>query len=128
VAFASFEIIEVLKGSPVSTTPGRIEVRLFPPGSEWETIQANVPEDDYLLFLYNEADWRAATGRPSIDPELEAMTYFRPNDQALLREIDGSVSTIKFYRTACEHGLDRFPLTVEGVPFEDLLQEVRDLD
>lgn len=125
IAFIGVSLDEVIKGEPNVREDGRIEIRLFTPGSEWDWMLANVPDEEYLFFLLNESGWRQATGRPSRDPDLEAVTYFRPNDQSMLRNIDGHLAVMKALETSCLFGGDRFPLQLNGEPFGEILADVR---
>jgi len=127
LAFISITTGEILKGIPASVTAGQVEVRLWPAGSNWDEIRNDLPDEEYLFFLYNDAEHRSDHDLPSDDAELEATTYFRPNDQAVIRELDGVVSTFEYFAAACQYGMDRFPLGLEGAAFEEVVQQVREL-
>lgn len=88
---------EVLKGTPNMRDPGLIEVSLDVPWPEWEDVLLpNLPAEDDVFFLMNDAQQRAELGFPEDDPKTSPFLYWRPNgDQAVLRLTAGRVDVIE---------------------------------
>jgi hypothetical protein len=115
---------DVLKGVPNTTKQGEILVQLWRSGP-FETVKANIPDELDLFFLINDAAHLARIGEESRDPEAAAVTYWRPNDQAVIRNIDGYVNVVAKDDIEQEWGPDRFPLHLDGRPFEEVVDQVR---
>lgn len=120
--WATVAVEDILKGEPITRNPGTIEVMLWFPG-QWDTVRTNVPSEDALFFLmYDTAD-AIRRGDDIRNPEWSRYTYWRPNDQAVLRNIDGRVSVIARDEIIEEWGPDRFPVPLEGQPFDDVVSQ-----
>jgi hypothetical protein len=91
VAYARFEIEEVLKGETVSRAVGSVEVQVSIAGEDWDPSEASpLPDHEHLLFLMHEATYHRELGKPPRDySEIAPFAYFIPSPQAVLRNIDG---------------------------------------
>ena len=110
---------EVLKGSPMMREAGFIEVSLDSPWNGWEQhLRMNLPNDDNVFFLMNDAQQRSELGFPEDDTETSPFLYWRPNgDQAVLRLLDGQVEVI-------EPIVGRYPSALDGVTSEEVRDRV----
>lgn len=124
VAYVTVAIGEVLKGAPVSRTPGYVEVQLGYSPPELDGIRANLPQHDALWFLMHEETIRPRP--PEHDSEIAPFAYFGSNDlQGVIRNVDGDVRVIKPNWIKRVFGKDFFPLPLEGTSFDDLVDQVR---
>lgn len=126
LAYATVSINEVIQGTPVSRTPGFVEVGLGPASQELvDEIRAALPQEESLWFLMYELNIRPRP--PQNDSEIAEFAYFASNDlQGVLRNIGGAVRVIRPEWTA-ELGPDHFPLQLQGTSFVDLIDDVREL-
>jgi hypothetical protein len=109
---------EVLKGAPKMREPGYIEVSLDSPWKGWESLRANLPNEDDVFFLMNDALQRSELGFPEDDPTTSPFLYWRPNgDQGVLRLIDGKVDVI-------EPIVGRYPIELNGLPSDELVDQI----
>jgi hypothetical protein len=116
---AIVRVDEVLKGTPSMREPGTIEVSLDVPWPHWEDVLLpNIPTEDHVFFLMNDAQQRAESGYPEDDPKTSPFLYWRPNgDQAVLRFNAGRVDVI-------EPILGRYPSDLAGAPYWQVAQAV----
>ena len=121
--WATVAVEDVLKGEPVTRTPGTVEVLLWPSGP-WKRVSENVPSESALFFLMNEAAHLLRRGETIRDPEWAQYVYWRPNDQAVLRDFGGRISVIARDEVIDEWGADRFPLPLDGRPFDQIVSQV----
>jgi hypothetical protein len=122
--WAEFRVSDVLKGQPASRVSGFVDVALSPAGS-WEYAADNVPDEEVILFLMNEAAYRERYGQVSVDPEAEQYMYWRPNPQGFLRNVDGQVDVFDRDRMATDYGRQDFPMTTVGHEFRDVIEAIR---
>jgi hypothetical protein len=129
MAWMDVSVDEVLKGEPQSRKEGIISIELEPtiePG--WDKILANVPEHQHVFFLMNEEQHRFREALPPFDAQLDRYTYFRPNDQAVLRLVSGRLWLIEPDQLT----RGRYPSELQGQPFSDvraaILASVADSD
>lgn len=122
--FGVVEITEVLKGEPVSRTPGLIEVAGL--GRSSMTID-DLPGGEFIIFLMNHAQQREERGLPpSADPD-DRFHYERPNGyQCVLREIDGVIDIIDG-PAGWEEAFGPFPSGLDGKPIDELAEDLRAL-
>jgi hypothetical protein len=117
-------IDDVLKGEPRSRDPGVVSIELEPiVEPSWVDIQANLPDGEHIFFLMNEEQHRQREGLPPFDSKLDPFTYFRPNDQAVLRIAEDSVWLIEPEQLA----EGRYPEGLQGQSAEVVLNEIRSL-
>ena len=122
--WARFAITETLKGNPVSREPGFIDIVLSSNPS-WSLANANVPDEELVLFLMNEEAYMARYGMESIEPDLEHFEYWRPNEQAVVRNVDGKTAVIDSEQMLTDYGADAFPLSVMGDDFDATVGAIR---
>ena len=122
--WAQFQVEEVLKGSPVSRSPGFIDVVLTS-SPAWQWAEGNVPDEQMVLFLMNEEAYRARVGQESVDRDVEHFEYWRPDEQAVVRNVDGKVGVIDTDRMLTDFGPDVFPMTVLDDNFDATVSAIR---
>jgi len=122
--WARFEIDDVLKGNPVSRTPGFVDVMLTS-SPAWSFASSNVPDEQVVVFLMNEEANRARVGEAPTEPELEHYEYWRPDEQAVVRNIGGKVGVIDAERMRIDYGSDVFPMTVLGDDFDATVSAIK---
>lgn len=126
LAYASVAVEEVLKGDPVSRTPGFIEVQLAPISDSFDLRSNPLPTEEYIWFLVYEPDWRAAIGRKPVDSDIAPFAYFRPNHhQAVIRSDGGFVSAPLIENIEGAYGSAGFPVDREAQLFASLVAEIR---
>jgi hypothetical protein len=122
-------IDEALKGTPASAQPGIIEITDEGSGSWWSDYpdghrpDVPIPAVTTLLFLRNEA---AAQIRYGYTPEPgDEYLYYMPGvHQNVLTELEGKVYVPQTPRMRRWYGNNFFPLPLEGVAWEKLINEV----
>ena len=124
--WATVGVDDVLKGDPLTRSPDTIEVMLYLTGP-WDIVRVNLPAEEALFFLVNDTADATRRGEEISDPEWSRYVYWRPNDQAVLRNIDGQVSVIARDEIIEVWGADRFPVPLEGQPFDDVVNQVKAL-
>lgn len=124
VAYVTVAIGEVLKGAPVSRTPGYVEVQLGYSPPQLDSIQASLPQHDALWFLMHDVTIRPRP--PEHDSEIAPFTYFGSNDlQGVMRNVDGEVRVIKPEWIEEVFDASFFPLPLEGTSFDEVVEQVR---
>ncbi len=121
--WAHVAIDEVLKGQPALRSDF-LEVAMGT-AAGWELARDNIPNEEFVLFLMNEASYRDRYGQDPIDPETETYMYWAPNDQAVFREVDGKMQPANAQRMRDEYGDNRFPLGLAGDSFNGVVDRVR---
>jgi hypothetical protein len=122
--WAKFEISDVLKGVPVSREPGFIDVRLTT-SEGWQYAVETVPDEEIVLFLMNDAAYKARYGQEPVDPVNEPYIYWRTNPQGVLRNVDGQVDVIDRELIGMDYGEHNFPMTVVGDSFDTTIETIR---
>lgn len=116
VAVITFEIVELLKGQPMSRVEKTVDLLSYDgDGNSWR-LRSNLPDGEHLLFLMNVGDVEGADAT-----EDERYSYFLPSYQTVLREIDGRV--VLFDAQTATEFLER----LDGRPFEEVVGDVRGL-
>ena len=122
--WAKFELSDVLKGKPASRVPGFIDV-LLTSSDAWEYAVDTVPNEEVILFLMNEADYKARFGQETADPEADKYVYWRTNPQAVLRNVGGEVDVIDRDVIGMDYGRNHYPMTIVGDDFEQTIDAIR---
>ena len=124
VVFGVVAIDEVLKGEPEMQVAGQILVaRLGRTGMS----AADLPRGRVLLFLKNYALWRSEGGYEVSPDAADRFYYTRPNGyQCVLRDIDDTVRIVDG-PDGWEAALGPFPSQLDGRPFEEVLDRVKEL-
>jgi hypothetical protein len=118
---ALVEIVETLKGQPNTRVEGIIQVQNL----GWGMTDADLPGDEVVLFLFNDAALRKEYGVGLSDPENQPFRYVRPNPyQTALRIIDGEFRFLRPGRT--DRGYRQlFPAELDGRKVESLVNDIR---
>ena len=125
--YARVVVSAVLKGEPLSRTPGVVEV-LLEPGSEDVLNGLTYPTEDALWFLKSRAKEGELLGRPPVSSEIAPYSYFRPNTyQAVIRNIDSESWPMFPDMVKRSYGNHEFPVDWTRKPFDSLLGDVREL-
>lgn len=127
IVYASVTVDEVLKGVPVSRTPGAVEVQLTIAARSFDVRSVSAPTEEYLWFLIYEPTHRIELGKPLVNSEIAPFAYFRPNQyQAVLRNFNGDVEVPIAVRVSAAYGANKFPLPLQGQRFQLLVDDVRE--
>lgn len=121
VAVITFAIDEVVKGEPMSRVDGTVDLISYGGEPDHWHLKANVPDGKHLLFLMNSGEAEAESGRQPTDDDRNS--YFLPNHQAVIRELDGLVSLFEEQ----DDGPDNFPYQLHDRPFDEVVNEVREM-
>lgn len=119
-ALVTVRVTEVFKGIPETRTEGVIEVEYGFYPVDLELLQANIPDGDGLLFLFNMGLEAQRALHPE-DFEEYRYQYMGVNvPQGTIRNIDGLARPIYLESS------NRFPGTIAGTDFDQLVERVRD--
>jgi hypothetical protein len=120
--FAVIQIIEVLKGSPVSQTPGQIEVADL----GWPGMTAtDIPSGEFLIFLYNDSSWRSRLGENPNPDQQTQYHYVRPNPfQTTFRDVNGTIVLVPGPK-GWQNAFGPFPSQLDGTPYAQAVEMVR---
>ncbi len=129
LSYMTIQIDEVLKGVPVSLTPGFVEMMYEYPDPGWAPPPPEtLPAGENLWFLKYDAAYWQLRGLPPRQSAIAPFAYFLPNhDQTVLRKIDGHVSVIRAADLAEIFGEDLFPVPLDGQNYEALVEQLREL-
>ena len=113
---------EVLKGTPEMQVPGTVLVARL--GASKQPAD-EIPAGEVILFLNHYPTVRSELGvDQSIDPD-DRFLYGRPNGyQSVLRNFGGTVRIVEG-PDGWEDALGPFPAPLDGEPFADILQAIR---
>ncbi len=118
------EVVEILKGKPNTREVGIIEVQNL----GWSGItDADLPGDEVILFLMNDAEVRREYGVGLSDPENQPFRYWRPNPyQSALRIINGD---FRFLRPGRSYRAYRnlFPAGLDERAVESVINDIREV-
>jgi hypothetical protein len=128
VVYVTLAISEVLTGSPISRTPGFVEVGLGTGPEVTAHDRRRLPQHDSVWFLLYELNLGARP--PGLNSDIAPFAYLPTNDlQGVLRNIDGEVKIIKphWTKTIPDMGPGYFPLSLQGTSFDRLVERVREI-
>jgi hypothetical protein len=127
VAYVTVAVSEVLKGEPISRTPGFVEVGLGTTSDEVIASQRmRLPQHDNIWFLLRDLD--LSPRDPGHDTEISEFAYLPTNDlQGVMRDIDGMVKLVRPSWTNQTMGVNHFPVPFQDTRFKDLVQELREM-
>lgn len=126
IVYATVALDEVLKGEPLSRTPGFVEVGLGILYDESLLERLPTPTHDNVWFLLHEES-RWPRERPN-KSDIAPFAYLRVNEQqGVLRNIDGRVKAVEPYWIERALGPDHFPLPLEDADYSELVEKLRDV-
>ena len=122
MTFGIVAIDEVLQGTPEMQVPGSVLVARL--GVSKQPAD-EIPAGEVILFLNHYPTVRSELGvAQSIDPD-DRFFYGRPNGyQSVLRNFVGTVRIVEGPE-GWEDALGPFPAPLDGEPFADILQAIR---
>ncbi len=128
LVYVRVEIDEVLKGEPASRTAGFVEAQIGSSPDDLDQVRATIPEHGNVWFLMYGPNWDERRFEPQRSSEMAQYAYFVFNFwQGILRGINGEVRVMQPDSVAADLGRDFFPLPLNGMEFEQIVDQVRDL-
>lgn len=117
-ALVTVEIEEVLKGEPVTRTPGRLDWRITIGQSTVETVASVLPTGRYMLFLIHGPNDLAPDGSP--EEKARWRFVYSNTNGGIVGEVDGLATDLTLDQDPA-----LFPTIIAGQPFEELRERVR---
>jgi hypothetical protein len=125
--YLTVEVAETLKGTPLSRTNGYVEVQFEVGEGALDVVRSRPqPQHEHVFFLMYEPAYRESIGKPPRETEVAPFAYFMPNRfQGAIRDIEGTARIIDPIEVALANELGHFPLPLDGQPYEDVLEQIR---